>query len=395
VDTEPAHHAGEARRDSSDGSGSGSGDADPGGGSGNAGSGPDGRSGSAATGPDGGSGSAGSGPDGGRGNASPGGGSGSAASSPDGGSDSTGFGGAKPGRGRSGHGRSGRTTFGRPESGQAGFWRRYWLVFAGAVAASITDRMTLAAAGCAFYATLALFPAISMLISVYGLAFNPDAVAAQLAVLQDLVPDPAFALISDRARELGSQPRGSLSTSLAVSLVLTFWSASTGTKSVLSALNVVHDVTEQRGVLRFQLTGLAMTLAAVLVAALAIALLVFIPAVIGYIGLSRYSGGLLHSAAMVLLVSLFGLALAVFYRIGPSRMPPPHQPILPGIVLATLLWLAASTLLSWYVSHIASFGVTYGPLGAVVGIMLWFYMSAYSLLLGAELNARLEERSSE
>jgi membrane protein len=270
------------------------------------------------------------------------------------------------------------------------FWRRCRVVVVGAVVASITDRMTLASAGCAFYATLALFPAISMLISVYGLAFNPDAVAAQLQVLQGLVPAPAFTLISDRARELGSQPSGSLSTGLAVSLVLTFWSSATGAKSVLSALNVVHDVKEQRSVLRFQLTGLAMTLAAVLVAALAIALLVFIPAALAFIGLSRYSGGLLHVAAMLLLVGLFGVSLAVFYRIGPSRIPPPHQPILPGIVLATLLWLAASTLLSWYVSHIASFGVTYGPLGAVVGIMLWFYVSAYVVLLGAELNARLE-----
>jgi membrane protein len=263
-------------------------------------------------------------------------------------------------------------------------------VLVGAVAASITDRMTLAAAGCAFYATLALFPAISMLISVYGLAFNPDAVAAQLQVLQGLVPAPAFALISDRARELGSQPPGSLSTGLAVSSVLTFWSASTGTKAVLSALNVVHDVTEQRSVVRFQLTGLAITFAAVLVAALAIALLVFIPAAIAFVGLSRYSGGLLHIAALALLLGMFSVSLAVIYRIGPSRIPPPHQPILAGVVLATLLWLAASVLLSWYVSHIASFGVTYGPLGAVVGIMLWFYVSAYAVLLGAELNARLE-----
>jgi membrane protein len=259
-----------------------------------------------------------------------------------------------------------------------------------AIADAITDRMSLAAAGCAFYATLALFPAISMLISVYGLAFNPATVAAQLQVLQDIVPAPAFALINDRVTQLVNQPRGSLSTGLLVSFVLTFWSASTGTKSVLSALNVAHDLTERRGYFKFQLIGLAMTLAAVLVAASAIALLVFIPAVIGFVGLSRYSGGLLHIAAMLLLVGLFGASLAVLYRLGPARIPPPHQPIIPGIILATLLWLAASTLLSWYVSHIASFGATYGPLGAVVGIMLWFYVSAYAVLLGVELNARLE-----
>lgn len=276
--------------------------------------------------------------------------------------------------------------------GRAHVWRRCRSVLFDAIVDSITDRMTLAAAGCAFYATLALFPAISMLISVYGLAFNIQSVAAQLQVLRDLVPAPAFALINDRVGQLVSQPSGSLSAGLLVSFLLTFWSASTGTESVLSALNVAHDLTERRGYLRFQLIGLAMTLAAVLVVALAIALLVFIPAAISFIGLSRYAGGLLHSAAMLLLLGLFGVSLAVLYRLGPARVPPPHQPILPGIVLATLLWLAASVLLSWYVSHIASFGVTYGPLGAVVGIMLWFYVSAYAVLLGAELNARLEAK---
>ncbi len=274
---------------------------------------------------------------------------------------------------------------------RARLWRRYGGVLGGAIADSITDRMTLAAAGCAFYATLALFPAISMLVSVYGLAFNIHTVAAQLQVLQDLVPAPAFGLINDRIGQLVSQPPGSLSTGLVISSVLTFWSASTGTKSVLSALNVAHDLTERRGYLRFQLIGLAMTLAAVLVAALAIALLVFIPAAIGFIGLSRYTGGLLHISSIAMLFGLFGVSLGVLYRLGPARIPPPHQPIVPGIVLATVLWLAASVLLTWYVAHIASFGVTYGPLGAVVGIMLWFYVSAYAVLLGAELNARLEK----
>lgn len=281
-----------------------------------------------------------------------------------------------------------RDSHGRP----IGFWRRCWIVLSGAVADSITDRMSLAAAGCAFYATLALFPAITMLISVYGLAFNPHAIAAQLQVLQPFVPQPAFALINDRIQQIGNQPPGNLSTGLFISLVITFWSASTGTKSVLSALNVAHELVEQRSFIRFQLTGLALTMAAVLVAALGIALLVFIPALIAFVGLSRYRGGLLHTAAMLLLLGLFGASLAVCYRLGPARRPPPHQPILPGIIVATVLWLAASMSLSWYVAHISTFGITYGPIGAVVGIMLWFFISAYAVLLGAEVNARLEAK---
>ena len=113
--------------------------------------------------------------------------------------------------------------------------------------------MALAAAGCGFYATLALFPAISMLISVYGLAFNVQSVEQQLAVLRDLLPPPAFKLIDDRVHELVSQPSDTLSIGLLVSVVIAFWSAAAGTKSVLSALNVAYDTVERRGILGFQL----------------------------------------------------------------------------------------------------------------------------------------------
>ncbi|HEY8287657.1 MAG TPA: YihY/virulence factor BrkB family protein, partial [Acetobacteraceae bacterium] len=132
--------------------------------------------------------------------------------------------------------------------------------------ASTTDRVSLAAAGCAFYATMALFPAISMLISVYGLIFNPVSVEPQLRALAGLLPPPAYSLIADRVHQLVNQPNASLSLGLVVSLLLTFWSSATGAKSILSAVNVAYDVTEQRPFLRFQAIGLSMTLVAVLCA---------------------------------------------------------------------------------------------------------------------------------
>jgi membrane protein len=270
-------------------------------------------------------------------------------------------------------------------------WRRRRKVIIGALRESTTDRVSLAAAGCAYYATLALFPAITMLISVYGLAFDVQSVEQQLQVLRDLLPAPAFALIDDRVHELVSQPAKTLGTGLIVSVVIAFWSAATGTKSVLSALNVAYDTTEQRGILGFQLIALLMTLCAVAAAALAIAVLVFLPTVISFIGLSHYSVALINTLSTLLTVVLVGSSIALLYRFGPSRRRPTNQRIMPGAVLATALWLIASVALSYYVSHIASFGVTYGPLGAVVAIMLWFYVSAYAVLLGAELNAQLEQ----
>jgi membrane protein len=257
--------------------------------------------------------------------------------------------------------------------------------------ASTTDRVSLAAAGCAFYATLALFPAISMLISAVGMVLDPVTAESQLDVLSGLLPPPAFSLIADRVHQLVGQNGGNLSIHLLVSFILAFWSSATGSKSVLSAVNVAYDVTEQRPFLRFQLIGLSMTLVAVLCAILAIGVLVLLPPAIGFLGLEKQAGGLIHAAGMAMMIGFFFVSIALLYRFGPSRPPPPRPRIKPGAALATVLWLIASELLSLYVSQLGTFGATYGSLGAAVGIMLWFYVSAYAVLLGAELNARLEE----
>lgn len=261
--------------------------------------------------------------------------------------------------------------------------------------ASTTDRVSLAAAGCAFYATLALFPGISMLISIGGMVLDPVTAEQQLSLLSGLLPAPAFALISDRVHQIVSQSGGSLTARLAIGFLLTFWSSSSGSKSVLSAVNVAYDVTEQRPFLAFQLIGLAMTLVAVLCAILAVGVLLLLAPTIDFLGLAKHGGGLIHAAGLMMLIGFFFAAIALLYRFGPSRPAPPRSRIAPGAGMATMLWLIASELLSFYVSRIGSFGATYGSLGAAVGVMLWFYISAYTVLLGAELNARLEEVDAE
>jgi membrane protein len=272
-------------------------------------------------------------------------------------------------------------------------WISQWMdVLRDALAASLSDRVSLTAAGCAFYATLALFPAITVLISIYGLAFNPWNVEPQLHALQELLPPPAFELIADRVHQLVAQPRARLSFGLGISTLVTFWSAATGTKSVIAALNLAYGTTERRSIIRFQLVGFGLTLSAILVAVLGIALLVFLPAWLRVLGVLEYQIriALLHWAGLAMLVGFATGAIALLYRFGPSRPRPPTRRIAPGTLLATGLWLVASGLLDFYVDHIASFGATYGPIGAVVGVMLWFFVSVYAVLLGAELNAQLE-----
>jgi membrane protein len=276
---------------------------------------------------------------------------------------------------------------------RGGIGARWWgEVLRATVVASVSDRVSLTAAGCAFYATLALFPAISILISIYGLAFNPRTVEPQLQALRELLPPPAFELIAERVHHLVAQPSARLSFGLGISTLVTFWSAATGTKSVIAALNLAYGTTERRGIIRFQLVGFGVTLSAILGAVLGIAVLVFLPAWLRVLGVTQYHTriALLHWAGLAMLVGFAAQAIALLYRFGPSRRASPARRITPGTLLATALWLVASGLLDFYIDHIGSFGATYGPIGAVVGVMLWFFVSVYAVLLGAELNAQLE-----
>lgn len=269
-------------------------------------------------------------------------------------------------------------------------WKEWRGILTGTVEALVSDRCSMAAAGCAFYATLALFPAISTLVSIYGLVLSPANVEQQLNYLRGLLPMPAFDLIAGRVHDLVTQPPGQLGIHLVVGSLITFWSAATGTKSVLSALNVAYNVDEQRSILRFQAVALGMTLAAMLGAVLGIAVLVFFPVVIDFIGLEAHAAALIHAAGVVMVLAFVAISVAVLYRVGPSRARKGGQRIVVGTTVATLLWLVASVLLTFYVANLSSFGATYGSLAAVVGVMLWFWVTVYAVLVGAELNVQLE-----
>ncbi|MGH7057179.1 MAG: YihY/virulence factor BrkB family protein [Acetobacteraceae bacterium] len=268
--------------------------------------------------------------------------------------------------------------------------RHLWAVLKQLANAMVSDRVSLSVAGLAFYATFALFPAITMLIFLYGLVFDPHAVEAQLSNIRTLVPPPAYSLINQRVHALVSNRGNTLQLGLIISALVAYWSASTGTKSLLSALNIAYGEKERRGIIRFQLTGFGMTLAVILTMIVGIAIMVGLPHLIGFFGLSHHQKALLRlGGGLGLVIFIFG-ALLLIYRFGPSRGPGTRHILLPGGILATVGWIAGSALFSVYVGHIANYNVTYGPLAAVIGIMMWFYVSAFMVLLGAELNAALE-----
>ncbi len=269
-------------------------------------------------------------------------------------------------------------------------WRGWRHVLARTAREMISDRISLVAAGCAFWATLALFPAISMLIFLYGLVFDPVTVEPQLQVMRELLPPAAFTLIAQRVDQIVQQKQNTLGVGLLVSTAITLWSSATGTKSILSALNMAYEEEEQRGFVRFQLIAFGMTICALLGAVLAIATLVAMPAVFTFVGLNDYAKTLIRGGSILVLVAFVMLSLSLLYRFGPSRRAARWHWITPGSLVATILWVIASALFSFYVARLSSYDATYGPLGAVVGVMMWFYVTVYVVLLGAELNSELE-----
>lgn len=261
--------------------------------------------------------------------------------------------------------------------------------------AAASDRISLVAAGCAFYATLALFPAIFLLVLIYGMAFDSATVEPQLETLRELVPPETFELIADRLHALVEQPRPAMSWGVIVSGGVAIWSASAGTRSMLGALNMAHNVQETRGFLHYHLLAIGITLAATVAATLAIASLVALPGVAALFGLPAPQAWALRGLSMGTVLLFVFLGLIVVYRLGPSGAHPGIFWTLPGAVVATLLWAAASFGFTLYVSNFATYDLMYGPLGAVVALLMWFWVSVYVVLLGAELNvALMEQRAS-
>jgi membrane protein len=255
---------------------------------------------------------------------------------------------------------------------------------------AISDEAGTAAASCGFYALLALFPAISVAISLYGLVADPITVNDQLEGVRDVLPASTYDLIAARVHELAAAGRTKLSWGLALSLLVALWSAMSGTKAIISALNVAYEEREKRSLLRLNLVALLFTLGGMVGVVLALTVIVVVPTALAFTWLGPLASAAVRACSFALLLGFVMLGLAFLYRFAPSRADAKWRWVTPGSLLAAALWLAASLAFSFYVSNFGSYDTYYGTLGGVVVALLWFYISAYAVILGAELNAELE-----
>jgi membrane protein len=256
------------------------------------------------------------------------------------------------------------------------------------------DHVSVIAAAIGFYAMLALFPALAAAVSIYGLVADPQDVERQLSMVIGLVPGEARSIITDQLHAIASQLRQTLGVSALIALAFALWSASSAMQALMTGLNIVYSDEERRSFVRFYVTALLLTLGGIISAIIALSLIAAVPVFLNFIGLSQGVTTVLLLLRWPLLAIAVMFGLAALYRYGPSREKARWQWVSWGAVAATVLWLLGSALFSWYVSSFGSYSVTYGALGAVIILMMWFYITGYAVLLGAELNAEMERQTA-
>jgi len=272
-------------------------------------------------------------------------------------------------------------------------WPDWWAALKRVFSFMATERVTLTAAGVSYYTLLALFPALAALVSVYGLVNDVNSLSAHLDTLSGIVPETILKFIASELTRLVHSNPSSLGIGAVVSLLVALWSANGGVKSMFWAMNMAYERPEQRSFITLNLLTLAFTLAAMLVFVVVINALVVMPLIVDALGLGaagRLLGTLVPGAIAVIIVYA---AIALVYRFGPSRPPAGWRWFTPGALAAAVVWLIASIGFSFYLSNFSNYDATYGTLGTAIGLLIWLYISAFIVIVGADVNAELEKQA--
>jgi membrane protein len=256
------------------------------------------------------------------------------------------------------------------------------------------DRLLAVAAGVVFYGLLAIFPAVTALVSLYGLFASPSVIGDQLSLLAGILPQGAVDILREQIGRLTAGSGAKLGFGFIFGLAVALWSANAGMKAIMDALNVVYEEKEKRGFIKLTLVSFAFTIAAIASLLIALGAVVVVPVALSYLGFQNVTELIFRLARwpILLLGVIFGLA--VLYRYGPSRREPRWQWISVGSAFAAITWLISSALLSWYLASFADYNATYGSLGAGIGMMMWMWISAIVILFGAQLNSEIEHQTA-
>jgi membrane protein len=255
------------------------------------------------------------------------------------------------------------------------------------------DQVPMIAAGVSFYSLLALFPGLAAFVALYGLFADIGDVQHHLRVLSFVLPANLLKFLGEQMVRMAEGQKGGLSLTFVVGLLTSIWSANGAVKALMTGLNIAYEEHETRSFVRKTLVSLAFTLGLLVFGMAAVGVLGAGPAVKAFMG--EHAAITLNLVSWPILFVLLALGVALLYRFGPSRSPMPFQWLSWGSGAALVLWILVSVLFSLYVGNFAHYDKTYGSLGAVIGFMMWNWLSNIIILAGAELNSEVERQTRQ
>lgn len=272
--------------------------------------------------------------------------------------------------------------------------RDYWHVTKCVFREISKDNVAIVAAGVAFFTMLAIFPLITACLSIWGFFADPAVVQEQLLEVSGVLPSEAWEVLNGQITAVVTAPSAGLGLGIAIGLMIALWSAGSGIRAMMRAMNVAYGESEKRGIAAFYALASALTLSVLLFLWLALAVIIGVPAALSLLKLDGIIAIVTRWLPWVLLVGIFAVATLTLYRIGPSRRPAKLRWVMPGVIFATLSWLLISAGFSRFVSEFESYNKTYGGLSAVIILLVWFWLTAFVVIVGAEINAELERHTT-
>jgi membrane protein len=260
--------------------------------------------------------------------------------------------------------------------------------------ASQRHQASVLAGGVAFYSFLSIWPALAALVSIYGLVANPQDVTRQVDAVFGALPPDARSAILDQVTRLAARSTGTLCLEATISIIAAVWAATKGMKALITGLSLAFGQPETRGFIRLTATAFGFTLASIVAGVIGIAAVIVLPMVLSLLHLSRFHQGLIRWLRWPTLCVLVPLGLSVAYRFGPAHPPPWRRWLTPGSMAATTLWLAGSAIFSWVAAATTKTDRFDGSVGVVITILTWFLLSAYVVILGAELDAEIAREAA-
>ncbi len=255
------------------------------------------------------------------------------------------------------------------------------------------DRIGLIAAGVAFYGLLALFPAVTAIMAIGGLLIEPNAIVERLESMAGLLPQEVINIVTAQATEVAGSREGGLGLAAILGILIALYSASKGMASLMQGINVAYDEDEDRGFIKLKFVTFGLTLFLMLGLLIALMAMLALPAALALLDLGPVVEGLATLVLWTAVLALTICGLSVLYRYAPSREEAEWKWASVGAVVACLVWIIASAGFAFYVSNFGSYNESFGTLAGVIVLLMWFWISAFIILLGAELNAELEAQT--